>query len=105
MLRPRTAGGTQKYARAKIPDQAIFRVALLKCVPSFPGSSVESVGKFGLGKLAKGVVEGEFGYPEGPKAIRFSHGDFGFVIQALHNPAGKHFLGLEVVENQPPVGA
>jgi hypothetical protein len=39
----------------------------------------------------------------GSKAVRFSHGDFGLVVQALYDAAGKQLLGAEIVEDQFPV--
>jgi len=67
----------------------------------FPfGSSEEFVGKWPFRQLAKCVMEREFVDAEGPKAVGFSRGDFGFVVQALHHAAGELFLGLEVVEQK-----
>jgi hypothetical protein len=36
----------------------------------------------------------------GPEAVGFSHGDFGFVVEALNNAAGKELLSAEIVEDQ-----
>jgi len=58
------------------------------------------VGRLRLGKLAKGVIEGEFESAIGAKAIGFSHGDFGLVVQTLDDAAGKQFLSVEVVEDE-----
>ena len=44
------------------------------------GSSEESVGEFWLWKPAEHVIQSEFGDPEHPIAVRFSQGDFGFVL-------------------------
>jgi hypothetical protein len=63
------------------------------------------VGKYWFGQLAESVIEREFGDTEGAKSVRFSHGDFNFVVEALDDAAGKLLLGLEVVENQLAVGA
>jgi hypothetical protein len=57
----------------------------------FSDSSEEIVGRFRLGELAKRVIEGEFEDAVGAKAIGFSHGEFGFVIQSFNDPAGKQF--------------
>ena len=46
------------------------------------------------------MIEGEFEASEGAKAVGFSHGDFGFVIQALNDAAGEELLGAEIIENQ-----
>jgi hypothetical protein len=46
------------------------------------------------------VIEGEFEAAEGTEPVRFSHGDFGFVVQALHDTAGKLLLSIEIVKNQ-----
>jgi len=37
------------------------------------------------------VVEGKFEYPVRAKTVGFSHGDFGLVVQALHDPTGNSF--------------
>ena len=63
-------------------------------------SSEEIVGRFRLGELARRVIEGEFEDAVGAKAIGFSHGEFGFVIQSFNDPAGKQFLSAEVVEDE-----
>jgi hypothetical protein len=63
-------------------------------------SSEEIVGRFRLGELAKRVIEGEFEDVVGAKAIGFSHGEFGFVIQSFNDTAGKQFLSAEVVEDE-----
>jgi hypothetical protein len=46
------------------------------------------------------VIESEFENAIGAEAVRFSHSDFGFVIQALHDAAGKKLLGAEIVKDQ-----
>jgi hypothetical protein len=46
------------------------------------------------------VIEGEFESAEGAEAVGFSHRDFGFVVEALNDAAGKEFLSAEVVEDQ-----
>jgi hypothetical protein len=51
------------------------------------------------------VIQGKFEDSIGAKAIGLSQGDFGFVVQALHNAAGNPLLSEEVVENQLPVQA
>jgi hypothetical protein len=40
-------------------------------------------------------MQGEFSHSGGSKTVEFSHGDFGFVVETLDNPAGDHLLGLE----------
>jgi hypothetical protein len=45
------------------------------------------------------VIEREFEAPEGAEPVGFSHGDFGFVVQTLDDPAGKQLLSPEVVED------
>ena len=60
-------------------------------------SSVESVGEFWLGKLSKNMVQGEFSHSESSKAVGFSHGNFGLVVETLDNPTGDHLLGLEII--------
>jgi hypothetical protein len=49
------------------------------------------------------VIEREFQDAEGAEAIRFSHGDFGFVVQPFHHAAGKLFSGLEIVRRISPI--
>lgn len=46
------------------------------------------------------MVQGEFETAEGTKAVGFSHSDFGFVVQALDDAAGKQFLSSKVIENE-----
>ncbi len=46
------------------------------------------------------MIEGEFEDTEGVEAVGFSHGDFGFVVEALNRAAGKEFLSAEIVEDQ-----
>ena len=46
-------------------------------------SSAESVGGFWLGQVAKLMIEREFDGLELAKAIGFSHGQFGLVIESL----------------------
>jgi hypothetical protein len=58
------------------------------------------VGGFGLGQLAKRVIEGQFESAECAEPVRFSHSDFGFVIQTLDHTAGEQFLGAKIVEDQ-----
>src|SRR5262245_45719480 len=49
------------------------------------------------------MIKGQFEDPIGAKAIRFSHGDFGLVVQALNNAAGNQLLSPEIVEDEFPV--
>ena len=37
---------------------------------------------------------------EGAEPVRFSHSDFGFVVQTLDDAAGKQLLSPEVVEDR-----
>ena len=46
------------------------------------------------------MIESQLKDPLGTKAVGFSHGDFGFVVQALHHAAGNQLLSPEVVEDQ-----
>ena len=46
------------------------------------------------------MIEREFEAAEGAKTVGFSHSDFGLVVQAFHNAAGKQFLSPEVIEDQ-----
>ena len=86
-------------------------LASYKSVPGLEGSiyyyasSEEFVGEFWLRKLAEHVIQREFGDAEGPIAVGFSHSDFGFVVQALDDAAGKLLFGPEVVDEQLAVGA
>jgi hypothetical protein len=45
------------------------------------------------------VIKGEFEDTEGPETVGFSHGDFGFIIEALNDAAGKELLSPEIVED------
>jgi hypothetical protein len=44
------------------------------------------------------VIKGQFESAEGTEAVRFSHSDFGFVVQAFDNAAGKQLLSTEIIE-------
>src|ERR1035441_7381410 len=55
----------------------------------------EFVGKLRLGWFAKCVIEREFKDTEGAKAVRSSHGYFGFVVQTFDYAAGKLFDRLD----------
>ena len=46
------------------------------------------------------MIEGEFKPAKGAEAVGFSHSDFGFVVQALDDAAGKELLGVEIIEDQ-----
>src|ERR1017187_2965070 len=46
------------------------------------------------------MIEGEFEDTEGAKTVGFSHGDFGFVVEALDDAAGNELLSAEIVEDQ-----
>ncbi len=68
-------------------------------------SSVESVGKLWFWQLSKCVIQSEFCNSERPEAVRFSHADFGFVVETFHDTGGKLFLSAEIVENELAVRA
>ena len=78
--RPRTCRLEYRFDRL-LPDK-LAQVYQL-------GSSEEIVGGVGFGQLAKRVIEGEFEDAIGAEAVGFSHSDFGLVVQALHDAAGK----------------
>src|SRR5271165_4093345 len=42
---------------------------------------------------------------EGAETVRFSHGQFGLVVQTLHHAAGELLFGAEIVQDQPAVRA
>ena len=44
------------------------------------------------------MIQCEFEDSKGPKPVGFSHGDFGFVVQALNDTAGELLLGFEVAD-------
>jgi len=46
------------------------------------------------------LPSGEFENAVGAKTARFSHGDFGLVVQALHDAAGQHLLSAEIVKDE-----
>ena len=46
------------------------------------------------------MIESEFEAAEGAEAIGFSDGDFGFVVQALDDAAGKQLLSPEIVQDE-----
>jgi len=46
------------------------------------------------------VIESKFEDSVRSEAVGFSHGDFGFVIQALNDAAGEELLDAEIIENQ-----
>ncbi len=62
-------------------------------------SSVKSVGELRLRKLAKHVIQGEFGDSEGAKPVGFSHGYFDLVVQALDNATGELLFCTKVVDS------
>jgi len=53
-----------------------------------------------IGQLIIGEDCANYNAAEGAKAIGLSHGDFGFVVQALDDAAGKQFLRAEIVQDQ-----
>jgi hypothetical protein len=44
------------------------------------------------------VIQGEFEDAKSAKAVRSSHDDFGFVVEALDDTAGKFLARLEIVQ-------
>jgi hypothetical protein len=69
------------------------------------GSSAESVGGFWLRQIAKSVIWSEFCDVKGAESVGFSHGEFGFVVEALDHPAGELLLGAEIIEDELAVAA
>src|SRR5208283_5420238 len=67
--------------------------------------SEEFVGDVGFRQLTKCGVQGDFRDVEGAETVRFSHGQFGLVVQTLHHAAGELLLGAEIVQDQPAVRA
>ena len=63
------------------------------------------MGELRFGQLPKCLIEREFLHTKGAESIRSSGRDFGFVVQPLHNPAGKLLFRLEIIENQLAVSA
>ena len=51
------------------------------------------------------MIQGDFGDVEGAESIGFSHGEFGFVVEALDDAAGELFSGSEIIEDEFAVGA
>ena len=64
----------------------------------FWASLAESMGESRLGKFTQSVKEGDLDALFGAKAIGLSHGQFGFVVEALHSTRGDGTLGAEPVE-------
>ena len=103
----RPVGNRVSLVIARIAERAANR-ALAKRVKQTiykTGWSVKSVGEWRLGELAKCMIERDFRGSEGSEAVRFSHGDFGFVVQSLDDAAGELFSCTEVVEDQISVCA
>jgi len=46
------------------------------------------------------VIERKFEAAERAETVGFSHGDFGLVVQALHDAAGQHLLSAEIVQDE-----
>ena len=69
------------------------------------GSSEEFVGGYGLRQFAKRVIEGQFEDAIGSEAIRFSHSDFGLIVETLDDPAGKHLLSAKIVQDEVSASA
>ena len=61
------------------------------------------MGAFWFGQFAKRVIKRQFEAAEGAEAVRFSHGDFGFIVQSLDDAAGKQLLSAEAIEDQLPM--
>lgn len=51
------------------------------------------------------MIERDFCDAERPEAVRFSHGDFGFVVQSLDDAARERLAGAKIVEQQFAVRA
>ena len=51
------------------------------------------------------MIQRDFCRSEGPKAVRLSHGDFRFVVQAFDDTARELLARMEVVEDQFPMCA
>ena len=51
------------------------------------------------------MVEGKFEHSVGAKAVGFSHGDFGFIVQTFDDAAGEQLLSAEIVEDEFAVRA
>src|SRR5262245_21076451 len=49
------------------------------------------------------MVESEFENAISAKTVGSSHGDFGLVIEALHDAAGYELLSAEIVQDQLPM--
>ena len=58
------------------------------------------MGELWLGQFAKGMIERDLHHAKRSEAIGFSHGDFGFVIQALDDPAGIRLASAEIIQQQ-----
>ena len=54
-------------------------------VVEFFASSAESVGRFGLGKFSELMKQCDLNGFKLFEAVRFSHGQFGFVVEAFDN--------------------
>jgi salicylate hydroxylase len=81
-------------------DPAANRETLSNLVASyFQAWSVEIVGGWRLGKIAKCMIQRDFRRSEGSEAVGFSHGDFRFVVQALDDAAGELLARTEVVKD------
>ena len=63
------------------------KLALLRALRagSLMASSAESVGRFWLRKFSELMKQSDLNVFKRLKAIGFSHGQFGFVVEALHN--------------------
>ena len=66
-------------------------------------SSPETVGEFWLWENSKVVIEAGFNGFVGAKAVRFSRGQFDFVVESFDGSVGKSALRSEPVENQLPM--
>ncbi len=58
------------------------------------------MGKLSFWQLSKCVIQSEFCNSKRPESVRFSHGEFGFVVETFHDTGGELFLGAEIVENE-----
>ena len=57
------------------------------------------MGEFGFREIAETVMQGDFNGFVGPKTIRFSSGQFHFVVEPLSSTRGKHSFSAKPVEN------
>ena len=86
LLRPEDMLETISQLAVKEPD--LMRLVLQACVAAIvnvQASSAESVGRFWLRKFSELMKQGDLDVFKRLEAIGFSHSQFGFVVEALHN--------------------